>query len=179
MSDAHNEHETAIRTPKQLIAAIIAGFLVPIICIVLLVEYVTSAPKTGAGSNAQEEQATIERIQPVAILEFRDPNAPKEFLSAEVVYKSTCVACHGAGLAGAPKVGDAAAWKTRLGAGYATVTSNALKGIGTMPAKGGNADLEDFEVERAVVFMANQSGAQYKEPTPPPAPTPAVATPTK
>jgi cytochrome c5 len=174
MSDAHNEHETAIRTPKQLIAAIIAGFLVPIICIILLVQYVTSAPQTGAGSDAQEAQATVERIQPVATLVFRDPNAPKEYLTAEVVYKSTCLACHGAGLAGAPKVGDAAAWKTRLDAGYNTLMSHAIKGIGTMPAKGGNADLEDFEVERAVVYMANQSGAAYKEPTPP-APTAAAA----
>ena len=50
MSDAHNEHQSGIKTPKQLIAAVAAGFLVPIVCIVLLVEFVTSEPKEGAGS---------------------------------------------------------------------------------------------------------------------------------
>lgn len=170
MSDEHNEHETAIKTPKQLIAAIVAGFLVPIICIVLLVQYVTHAPQTGAGSSAQEAKATEARISPVATLEFRDPNAPKEYLTGEAVYKNSCIACHGAGIAGAPKVGDAAAWKARIGAGYSTLLSHALNGLGAMPAKGGSADLEDVEVARAVVLMANQSGAQFKEPALPEAP---------
>jgi cytochrome c5 len=175
MSDEHNEHETAIKTPKQLIAAIIAGFLVPIICIVLLVQYVTHAPLTGAGSSAQDAAATEARIRPVASLEFRDANAPRQYLSGEEVYKNSCLACHGAGIAGAPKVGDAAAWKARIGAGYNTLLSHALNGIGAMPAKGGSADLEEIEVARAVVLMANQSGAQFKEPAEPAPTTPAAA----
>ena len=52
MSDAHDEHESAIKTPKQLIVAVLAGFLVPIIAIVLLVQYVTNDKKVGAGSTA-------------------------------------------------------------------------------------------------------------------------------
>jgi cytochrome c5 len=173
MSDAHNEHETAIKTPKQLIAAVIAGFLIPIICIVLLVQYVTHAPLTGAGSSAQDPQAVEARIRPVATLEYRDPNAPKQYLSAEAVYKNNCLACHGAGIAGAPKVGDAPSWKARIGAGYTTLLSHALNGIDAMPAKGGNTELDDFEVARAVVLMANQSGAQFKEPDQPAPTTPA------
>lgn len=175
MSDEHNEHETAIKTPKQLIAAIVAGFLVPIICIVLLVQYVTHAPQTGAGSSAQDAAATEARIRPVAMLEFRDANAPKQYLSGAEVYKNSCVACHGAGIAGAPKVGDVAVWKTRIGAGYNTLLSHAINGIGAMPAKGGSADLEDIEVARAVVLMANQSGAQFAEPAVPAPTTPASA----
>lgn len=170
MSDEHNEHETAIRTPKQLIAAIVAGFLVPIICIVLLVQFVTHAPQTGAGSDAQDPAAVEARIRPVATLEFRDANAPKQYLSGEEVYKSSCIACHGSGVAGAPKVGDAAAWKARIGAGYSTMLAHAIDGIGAMPAKGGNSELEEFEVARAVVLMANQSGAQFKEPVLPASP---------
>ena len=166
MSDAHNEHESAIRTPKQLIAAVIAGFLVPIVCIVLLVQYVTSGEKSGAGSNAQSPEAIAARIKPVADEGFRlvDANAPRQLQTGEAVYKATCAACHDAGVAGAPKTGDAGAWSARLAQGQATVVGHALKGLNAMPAKGGNPDLDDVEVERAVVFMANKSGGKFKEP---------------
>jgi hypothetical protein len=66
MSDAHDEHESAIKTPKQLIVAILAGFLVPIIAIVLLVQYVANDKKVGAGSSAQTPEAIAARIHPVA-----------------------------------------------------------------------------------------------------------------
>lgn len=166
MSDAHNEHESAIKTPKQLIAAVAAGFLVPIICIVLLVEYVTNAQKTGAGSESQTAEMITARIKPVADdgFTFRDSTAPKQLLSGEEVYKSTCAACHGAGVAGAPKVGDEASWKARIGEGYDKLVSHAINGLRAMPAKGGNPDLDDVEIARTVVYMANQSGAKFKEP---------------
>lgn len=172
MSDAHNEHESAIKTPKQLIAAVLAGFLVPIICIVLLVQYVTNAQKTGAGSASQTSDMITARIKPVADegFTFRDANAPKQLMSGEEVFKSTCAACHAAGIGGAPKVGDVAAWKTRISEGYDKLLSHALHGLNTMPPKGGNADLDDVEIARTVVYMANQSGAKFKEPeTPAPA----------
>ena len=66
MSDAHDEHESVIKTPKQLIAAVLAGFLVPIIGIVLLVQFVSNDKKVGAGSSALSAEAVAARIQPVA-----------------------------------------------------------------------------------------------------------------
>jgi cytochrome c5 len=166
MSDAHNEHESVIRTPKQLIAAILAGFLVPIICIVLLVEYVTNHNRVGAGSTGQTAEAIAARIKPVADegFTFRDVNAPKQLLAGTEVYKAVCSACHDSGAAGAPKVGDAAAWAPRIGQGYETLVKHAVQGIRAMPAKGGNPDLDEVEVARAVVVMANQGGAKFKEP---------------
>jgi cytochrome c5 len=166
MSDAHNEHESVIRTPKQLIAAVLAGFLVPIICIVLLVEYVTNHNRVGAGSTGQTAEAIAARIKPVADegFTFRDVNAPKQLLAGTEVYKAVCSACHDSGAAGAPKVGDAAAWAPRIGQGYETLVKHAVQGIRAMPAKGGNPDLDEVEVARAVVVMANQSGAKFKEP---------------
>jgi cytochrome c5 len=88
------------------------------------------------------------------------------------VYKAVCAACHDTGAAGAPKTGDAGAWTARIAQGYEAVVSNAVKGIRAMPPKGGNPDLDDVEVARAVVYMANLSGAKFKEPevkTPAPA----------
>jgi len=174
MSDAHNEHVSAIKTPKQLIAAVLAGFLIPIICIVLLVEYVTNGQKTGAGSVGQTAEMINARIRPVADdgFTFRDASAPKQLLSGAEVFKSTCSACHAAGLAGAPKVGDPQAWKARINEGYDTLLAHALHGFNAMPAKGGNPDLDDVEIARTVVYMTNQSGASFKEPA---APTPVAA----
>ncbi|MFJ3046120.1 c-type cytochrome [Herbaspirillum chlorophenolicum] len=167
MSTAHHdEHESAIKTPKQLIAAVVAGFLVPIVCIVLLVEYVTNGQKTGAGSDGQTPEMIAARIKPVADngFTFRDANTPKQLQSGEEVFKSTCAACHAAGVAGAPKVGDDGAWKARIAEGYDKLVSHAINGLRAMPPKGGNPDLDDVEIQRTVVYMANQSGAKFKEP---------------
>ena len=107
MSDAHDEHESAIKTPKQLIVAVIAAFVVPIICIILLVQYVTNGKLPDAGSDAQTPEAVAVRIQPVSDIgySFKDANAVKTLMTGEELYKSTCAACHGAGVAGAPKMG--------------------------------------------------------------------------
>jgi hypothetical protein len=113
MSDAHHE-ESAIKTPKQLIMAIVAGFLVPIICIVLLVLYVTNEKTIGAGSDGLSAEAVAARVKPVADDGFtlKDVNAPKVLKTGEEVYKMACAACHTTGAAGAPKLGDAGSWGT-------------------------------------------------------------------
>ncbi|HEY5799179.1 MAG TPA: c-type cytochrome [Burkholderiaceae bacterium] len=166
MSDAHNEHESAIKTPKQLLAAVAGFFLITVIGIILLVQFVTTEQLTGAGSESQSADAVAARLKPVADVDytFRDANAPKVLQTAEAVYNSTCAACHASGAAGAPKVGDNGAWTARLAQGYDTVVKHAIEGIRAMPAKGGNPDLDDVEVARAVVFMTNKSGGKFKEP---------------
>lgn len=163
MSDAH---ETVIKTPGQLIGAVVAGFLIPIIVIWLLVAYVGGTPKVGAGSDAQSPEAIAARLKPVADEGYTlvDASAPRTLKAGAEVYNAACMACHGAGVAGAPKFGDKAAWGARIKQGYDTLVSHAVKGIRAMPAKGGNADLDEIEVARAVVHMANASGAAFKEP---------------
>src|SRR2546429_7770014 len=75
-------------------------------------------------------------------------------------------------------MGDKGAWGPRVAQGKSTVTQPAVNGCqgktGVMPPKGGNADLTDTEVGRAVVYMANQAGANWKEPAAPPAPSAAT-----
>ena len=166
MSETPDEHQSPIKTPQQLIAAIVAAFVVPIVCIVLLVKYVTAETLPAAGSSAQTLQAIAARIQPVsdAGYTFKDASAPKVLLGGEAVFKSVCIACHGAGVAGAPKFGEASVWTPRIKQGYETVVGHAIHGIRAMPAKGGNADLDDIEVARAVVYMVNSSGGSFKEP---------------
>jgi cytochrome c5 len=71
------------------------------------------------------------------------------------IYDTTCTACHTPGVAGAPKLGDKAAWAPRLKAGMDAVYVAALKGKGAMPAKGGNASLPDADVKAAVDYMVS------------------------
>jgi len=179
MSDAHNEHDSVIKTPKQLVAAVIAAFVVPIIVIVLLVHYVTTADRAGAGSDSQSPESIAARIKPVSDEGFtlKDANAPKVLQAGADVYKAVCAACHDTGAAGAPKTGDAGAWAARIKQGQDTVVSNAIKGIRAMPAKGGNPDLDDLEVAGAVAFMVNKSGGKFKEPDLKAAPAAAAAAP--
>ncbi len=82
--------------------------------------------------------------------------------TGEQVFKATCSMCHAAGLMGAPKFGDKAAWAPRIAQGYDTLVQHALHGVRMMPAKGGNASLSDEEVGRAVAYMADDAGADFK-----------------
>ncbi|MCC2955033.1 c-type cytochrome [Massilia sp. IC2-477] len=174
MSDAHNEHQSLIRTPKQLIAAVAGFFLVIVIGIILLVIFATNNRLTGAGTSSQSAEAVAARLRPVAEEGFTlvDANAPKVLQAGNAVYAAVCAACHDSGAAGAPKLGDNGAWGARLAQGYDTLVKHAIEGIRAMPAKGGNPDLDNVEVARAVVYLANKSGASFKEPA---VPAPAAA----
>ncbi|KXU95702.1 cytochrome C [Caballeronia megalochromosomata] len=165
MSEA--PHGAPIKTPGQLIAAVIAGFGIPVAIIILLAVYVNNSTRVGAGTDI--EQSVKERIAPAAQVDIRDANAPRVYKTGEEVFKAVCSACHAAGTAGAPKFGDASAWAPRIGEGYDTLLHNALNGKGAMPARGGTSpdDYSDFEIARAVVYMANGSGGKLAEPAQP------------
>jgi cytochrome c5 len=169
-------HEGPIKTPKQLIVAVLAAFIVPVLIIVLLVNYVSSSNKAAAGSDALSEQATSQRIMPVGTVEIKAASANAGPRSGEEVYKAQCTNCHAAGMLGAPKFGDAGAWGPRLGKGEATLVEHALKGFNAMPAQGGG-DYSDLEVHRGVVYMANAGGAKFTEPAAPAAAASAASAP--
>ena len=105
-----------------------------------------------------------ERIQKVGSVEIRDAN--REMKAGEEVYKAQCSACHANGAAGAPKFGDAASWAPRIKTGFEALWNSALKGKNAMGAQGGG-DFTDFEIARAVVYMANTGGAKFPEPAKP------------
>src|SRR5262245_49657708 len=166
-------HSSPIKTWQQLAVVVALAFLVPVVGIILLTQFITSDRKTDPATLAPE--AVAARIQPVARVVFADASAPAGALkSAEETYKAVCSACHGPGIAGAPKVGDNAAWAPHIKEGLATLVKNAINGIqspkGVMPPRGGNPSLSDWEVTAAIVYMANQSGANFKEPPKPAAP---------
>ena len=124
----------------------------------------------GGGSGVGDRVAAIGQIN-VAVA--KEESTSDEAASVEVmptahtavdgkqVYDAGCVACHGAGIAGAPRVGDSGAWVDRIGAGLDSLVAHAINGFqgnqGMMPAKGGNPSLSDEEVEAAVEYMVAES----------------------
>jgi cytochrome c5 len=179
MSDALEEaHTGPIKTPKQLLIAVLFSFLIPVFVIVALVMYVASDNKPAGsqdiekyalgGMTAQDlERGVTERIRKVGLVEIRDANRPLK--SGQEVFNAQCTACHTPGVAGAPKVGDAAIWANRLKSGFDVLVASAVKGKGAMPPQAGG-DHNDVEIARAVAYMANQSGGKFAEPAAPAAP---------
>jgi cytochrome c5 len=167
MSEA--PHGAPIKTPGQLIAAVIAAFAVPIIVIWLLAYYVNQSERSGAGTEGLTDAAVAARIAPIAKVDVRNPNAPHIFKTGEEVFKAVCTTCHTPGAAGAPKFGNNADWAPRIAQGYDTLVQTALHGKGAMPPRGGTSpdDYSDYEIARAVVYMANHSGANFPEPAAP------------
>lgn len=164
MSDnAHDEaHTGPIKTPKQLALAVFFSFVVPVFGIIALVYYVAADSKQAPGVSAAEmQQSVATRIQKVGAVEIRDANRPLK--AGEEVFKAQCAACHVAGVAGAPKFGDTAAWAPRIKGGYEALLGSALKGKGAMGPQGGG-DFDDVEIGRAVVHMANAGGAKFDVP---------------
>jgi cytochrome c551/c552 len=177
MSDGQS---TFIKTHKQLIIAVVLGFAIPIALIVSLSQLVTDMKPPG---NAEAQNQLLSRIKPFGEVTIADASSPKGNLTGEQVFQSTCKTCHEPGIAGAPKVGDKPQWAASIKKGYETLVQHAIDGIQesgkVMPPKGGNPDLTDVEVQRAMVYMANRSGANFKEPAAPSAmatPSPAAMT---
>ncbi len=174
--------------PVKMAIAVTIGAFALIIGIVMLAQFAVGTHSLGNNvDNANSPEAIAKRIAPVTTLAIDASKAmpmtpaatPKAAAAAivavaipaaaapgapaaaggEGVYKNACVACHGAGIAGAPKAGDKAAWSSRVAQGKPTLYDHAIRGYqgksGVMPAKGGNAALADADVKAAVDYMVS------------------------
>ena len=155
-----DEHSSPIKTPKQLIVVVLLAFAVPIALAMLVSQLVTSGTK----GTEDSERGVMSRIAPVGTVVVAEASGPKGMLTGEQVYGQVCKTCHEGGLAGAPKIGDKSAWAKVIAQGDKLTFEHAINGIRAMPARGGNSELTDDEVKRAVVFMASQAGATWTAP---------------
>jgi cytochrome c5 len=160
-----HEHESMIKTPQQLVVVMVLAFVIPVIGIMLLVQLVLGGIKSDPAANAS--QAVVDRIKPVAQVTISAGGAGGAAKTGEEVYQTVCTACHSTGAAGAPKLGDTGAWAKLVAEGQRKLVADAMKGVRGMPPKGGATDLSDYEFERAVVYLANKSGGNFKEPAAP------------
>ena len=149
----NQEDRNVMKTLMMVIAALTAFFIFSIMA-ARMVSATADKP-----ADPMVESATIDRIKPFG--EVNIGKAPVMAAPSGVdgkgTYTSACFACHGTGAAGAPKLGDKAAWKNRIAQGMATLNDHAIKGFKGMPAKGGNASLSDAAVKAAVDYMVKGS----------------------
>jgi cytochrome c5 len=151
-------------TPLEFLSALLGGLFPPLIAILLIVGLVVSiqAKQVDQETSAAMDKANRERIVPIGQSLAIDPNVPHVDMAGEQVFNNVCTNCHGSGALGSPKYKDTAAWGKRITQGYDTLLQHALNGIRKMPARGGEPDLTDLEVARAMVFMANAGGAKFE-----------------
>ena len=107
--DPDAPHEGPIKTPKQLIWAVLLAFVVPIIAIILLVNYVAAGKKEGSGSDGMSELAVAQRLQKIGAVEIKDVSDPASLKTGQQVFTAQCAACHATGAAGAAAAVTAAA----------------------------------------------------------------------
>ena len=184
MAEVHiEEHSSPIKTPKQLIVVIVLSFLVPVLGIVMIAVLNTGGLKIDPKSSAMSEEAVARRLKPVGEVVIGEAGTPvpatatkstattagepaqtataaaKSAGSAadgKKTYDAACAMCHAAGVAGAPKTGDKAAWKPRIAQGKDVLYGSAIKGKNLMPPKGGAASLPDADIKAAVDYLVSQ-----------------------
>lgn len=161
MTEKESE-ESFIKTPRQLVIVVTLALVLPIIAIVLLVDFVTNRPRTGAGSAAMSDAAIEQRIRPVAGFELASaapPGAPGDAAggaaTGKTLYESACAACHATGAANAPKFADKGVWAPRIATGVDAMLATVIKGKNAMPPRGGRADASDADLRAAVEYMAD------------------------
>ena len=145
-----------MKTLIMVIGALTAFFVFSI-----MAARMVSASAADTGGDPMVESATIDRIKPFGEVNIgKVPVAAASASSAvdgKGTYTSACFACHGTGAAGAPKLGDKAAWKKRIAQGSGVLNDHAINGFKGMPAKGGNMSLSDAAIEAAVKYMVKSS----------------------
>lgn len=167
MAETHTEeHGSFIKTPKQLIVVVVLAFLVPVLGIILIAELATGGLRVDRNSPAMSENAVAARLKPIPVTAApASSGAPASAaapanvgtaVDGKQVHDSVCAVCHGAGIAGAPKTGDKAAWKPRIAQGAAALYESALKGKGAMPPKGGAMSTSDDAIKAAVDYLITQ-----------------------
>ena len=152
---AVSSHTLGTTAEKANTPEAIAIRIAPVTDLVVNASKVPTGTPTPEAAPAKVEAAPIVAMAIPAAVSAGAPVAA----GGEGVYKAACVACHGAGIAGAPKTGDKAAWSARIAQGKPTLYIHAVAGFqgkgGVMPAKGGNASLPDADVKSAVDYMVS------------------------
>jgi cytochrome c5 len=158
----------------SLVIGVLAAVALAILVLAMKMSDLTQGVYTRDAAEYQE--AVIDRIRPLGqvylegeehassaptIVTAKTPDPVKTAMSGPQVYNDACIACHGAGIGGAPVFGDAAAWVERIAQGSDVLRQHAIEGFsgssGFMPPKGGRVDLSDDEVAAAVDYMVSEA----------------------
>ena len=167
-------HPTNQNARGSALTTLIGGIVILLATLYLLVKLASS----GYHGTVEEttDAATQTRIQPQGSIVEGD-GVPVGERKGDKIFAKVCYQCHAAdsSTAGSPKITHNADWAPRLAQGFDTLFNHALNGFNAMPAKGGQSDLTELELKRAIVYMANQSGGNLPDPDKAPVPTESAA----
>ena len=149
------------------------GVIIVIAVLVVVINSLVGSALKGDSNASMSDEAIAERIAPVGELNTGEPIVPETASAAgaaaapvaaaggsrsgKEVYDSACFACHGTGAAGAPMLGDAAAWAPRADKGMDTLMNHAINGFNAMPPRGTCGSCSDDELKAAVEYMLENS----------------------
>jgi cytochrome c5 len=149
--------------------AIMGGLAVLAVILILIATNLTTDV-----ADYKPKEVVVENIKPVGKVNVAGESAPEQTAepapaeaavvetaaaakSGEDIYNGSCMGCHATGAAGAPKLGDAAAWAPRIAAGMDSVVANAINGLNAMPPKGLCMTCSDDDLKAVVEYMVNNS----------------------
>lgn len=149
------------------------GVLIVVAVLVVGINSLVGSTLKGDSVVDSSDEAVVARIQPVAQLNTGAPIVPEASAasaaaaapvaaaggarSGQDVYQSACFACHGTGAAGAPKLGDAAAWGPRIDKGMDALMNSAINGLNAMPPRGTCGNCSDDDLKAAIEYMVENS----------------------
>ncbi|MBT3826856.1 MAG: cytochrome c5 family protein [Nitrosomonadales bacterium] len=157
-----SKENSHLRSILETVGVVVGSFIFAMVVIVTVTTGNSPEATLVVENKIVEEKATEADVKPVAEVKVAEvaagETAGSESISGEQITQKNCALCHAGGLMNSPKIGDKDQWAPRIAQGKEMLVNNAINGIRTMPAKGGNPSLSDAEVAAAVVWMANSSG---------------------
>ena len=158
-----SKENSNLRSVLETVGVVVGSFIFAIVVIVAATKKDNPEPTKNVVENTVVEEKVAEAdVKPVAEVKVAEAATEKAgdsgSISGEKIAQKNCALCHASGMMNSPKIGDKEQWAPRIAQGKEMLVNNAIQGIRTMPAKGGNPSLSDAEVAAAVVWMANSSG---------------------
>ena len=158
-----SKENSNLKSVLETVGVVIGSFIFAMVVIVAVTKKDSPEPAKNVVENTVVEEKVAEAdVKPVAEVKVAEAATEKAgdsgSISGEKIAQKNCALCHASGMMNSPKIGDKEQWAPRIAQGKEMLVNNAIQGIRTMPAKGGNPSLSDAEVAAAVVWMANSSG---------------------
>ncbi|HRJ54010.1 MAG TPA: c-type cytochrome [Candidatus Thiothrix moscowensis] len=154
---AHSTPKDPMAKPVLIGGLVLIGAAVAVLVSNLFSTIEKNSTKGAEDTSMQAAAAEI-NLAPIGKVNAVDKSVAKAARSGEAVYNAVCTSCHSAGVLGAPKIDDKAAWAPRVGNGLDGLMKNAINGLNSMPARGGDPTITDEELTNAVVYMTGKAG---------------------
>ena len=160
-----SKENSQLKSILETVGVVVGSLIFAMVVIVAATKKDSPEPTPKVVENTVVEEKVAEAdVKPVAEVKVAEAISEKTgdsgSISGEKIAQKNCALCHASGMMNSPIIGDKGQWAPRIAQGKEMLVNNAIKGIGVMPAKGGNTSLSDAEVAAAVVWMANSSGGK-------------------